>query len=272
MKFMSLLLAGLPLCLLAQTPAPTLSPSDSREPSAQPVLSAADALRTRAQKFLDANVAGKPRSAEAFVCEDGKDDYYQRPLPPFSSAQVTEVKVSVDSQSAVVTSSIRRAIPILTRSPIPLMPFESNWRFESGQWCYAQPPTTAEVLTPYGKIDFSNGTIQIKGGLQGEALLRSLAEGISFSKQTFSLPIADSGKDAIVVTNGTGTTIQLAMQCPDFQGLTCRLDRSQVQMHSTATLTLEFQSAGAPLKQPLTAAIVIDPFGRVVQFPIIGVK
>jgi hypothetical protein len=270
MKFMLLLFAVAPLSLLAQLPAP--APSDPQEASAPPSVSTSDALRTRAQKFFDANVADKPRSAETYVCEDGRDGYYKLPLPLFSYAKVTEVKVSPDSQSAVVTTMIRRSLPMILSKPMPPMPFDSNWRFESGQWCYVQPPGTAEVLTPMGKVDFSSGKIQVKGGLQGEALLNSLAEGLSYSKHAFSLASAESGKDAIVVTNGTRTTIKLDLHCPDIEGLTCGLDRTRVEMHGTATLSLEFKFAGAPLKQPLSALIVIAPFNRVVEFPINGVK
>jgi hypothetical protein len=217
-------------------------------------------------------VADKPRSAEAYVCEDGKDSYYKAPLPLFSSARVAEVKVSSDSQSAVVTAFVRRSLPMITTTPIAPRPFDSNWRFENGQWCYVQPPVTAELLTPMGKVEFSNGKIEVKDGMQGEALLDSLAEGLRFSKKAFSLPLAQAGKDTVVVTNGTRTMIKLVLRCPDVQGLTCRLDRNQVEMHETATFSLEFKFAGAPLRQPLSASIVIDPFGREEVFPINAVK
>jgi hypothetical protein len=64
----------------------------------------------------------------------------------------------------------------------------------------------------------------------------------------------------------------LVLYCPDVQGLTCRLDHNKVEMHGTATISLEFTYAGAPLKLGLSASIEIDPFSRFVRFPINGVK
>jgi hypothetical protein len=272
MKFMPLLFVALPVYLLAQTPPTAPPPSNSQQSAAPAALSPEEALRDRAQKLYDASVASKPRMGEPYVCESGKDQFYKKPLGPFSSAKVTEVKISADAQSAVVITAVRRAIPMVLQTQVPPIPHESNWKLESGQWCYVQPPARNQVITPYGIVDFSDGKLQVKGMPQGAALLDSLAQGIRFSKRSFSLPLEDTGKDSVTVTNGTHTGIQLSLRCPDVQGLTCRLDRAQVEMNGTATLSIAFKSGGAPLKQPAAASLTIDPFGKVLEFPISQAK
>jgi hypothetical protein len=270
MKIMPLMLVAVPLCLLAQTPPAAPPPSDSQAPAVQSALSPEQALRDRAQKFYAALVAQKPRLSEELVCEEDKDEYYKRQKPWYVTAEIDTVTFSADASSAVVRALVRPSMPIKMDRPIPPTAVSSNWKLESGQWCYVLPPKPATVMTPFGKVDFSGGVVQVGGSAQGADFTASMVAKVQFSKKVLTLPTKDSGKDEIEIKNGLNGEIELEVTCPAVEGLTCQLDKPHLLGGETAKFRLDFRYAQAPLSPGRTVSIRILPFNRAVSLPIAG--
>ena len=271
MKFMPLLFVALPLYLLAQEPPAAPPPSaNPQESTAQPALSPEEALRGRAQKFYAALVAQKPRLSQDLVCEADKDAYYKSPKPWYLSAEIDGVNVAADASSAVVRAMVLPNMPIKQDRPMKPIAVSSNWKLESGQWCYVVPTKTDTVITQFGKIDFSGEGVQFSPGMQGEGLKRSMAEQVHFSRKMLTLPTKDSGHDGVEIKNGLNGEIQLEVSCPSVKGLTCRLDKPVLKGNETAKLRADFHFDQTPLPPGLRLSIRIMPFNQVVRLSIAG--
>src|ERR1035437_610137 len=196
-------------------------------------LQAETAAREQVKKFYDLLVAGKPRAAEALVCEASKDDYYSMTKRNPRSAEVRSVKVSDDLKSAKALVLVEDEYPVGLENKLFKLPMPSDWKLEAGKWCFYLPPDTDELDTPFGKMKLS---------LQGKAaspesvgeLSRvpvnpaTLSRRVSFSKHTLALPFDADGKDEIVVSNGLNGPIQFRVGCPSVPGLECKMDQDYV--------------------------------------------
>ena len=166
---------------------------------------AEEAVRAQAGKFYGLLVAGKPRAAEALVCEASKDQFYAMKKGSPRSFDVRSATLSDDLKSAKVITAVEDEYPLGFEKKLIKMPLPSEWKLEADQWCYYLPPDTGEIDTPFGKMNLKNDGKGNPAGIlpasaQPAVNPDSLSRMVSFSKEELALPFDADGKDEIVVT------------------------------------------------------------------------
>lgn len=234
---------------------------------------AEEALRAQVGKFYGLLGAGKPRAAEALVCEASKDQFYAMKKSAPRSSDVRTVTLSADLQSAQVITAVEDEYSLGFEKKLIKMPMPSQWKLEAGQWCYFLPADTGIIDTPFGKMDLRNDGKSKQGDVfpstsQPPVTTTSLSHQVSFSKRVLALPYDADGKDEIVVSNGLPGPIQFRMSCPDVPGLVCRMDQDNISAGKTGKLIVEFTFKGKKIQESAEVAIWVLPFNAMSQFPI----
>lgn len=274
MKLFPYALILLPFCLAAQSDPPAAEPNP---PAAQPV-APAESLHVQAQKFYDALVKGKPRLAQALVCEAGQDEFYNHQKPMFLTAVVASVDLSPDAKSAKVTTTVQLDMMMRLPNGPGKMPVVSNWTLENESWCYVpEAGGSDEVVTAFGKLRLHPGSGPAGAGnpaanrvdLTNAAASAARASTVRFSKQSLGLPSGVDGADSLVITNGSLEEVTLEYGCPKASGLRCELDHSTLGKGGTATLTVKYSPAQGRLEPDASIKVTVKPFGREVLVPIV---
>ena len=266
MKLKMLAFYVAPVCLLAQAP-PAPSPAQQKEAEA--------VVRERAKHFYELLVAGKPRASEEFVCEASKDEYYTAPKSHPHSAEVFRVQFLPDGQMARVLTMVEDEFPLPmgTRREVMKMAMSSDWKLENGQWCYyLEPPSQKKPpelppIPPGGPIATPK-LGQSPPGV-GAADLPNLSNAVTASKEQFKLRPNADGKDEIVITNGIRGPVKLVFGCRQPPGLECKSDKEYLGYGGQAKLTVQFKFSGARLPPNLKVSLWVEPFHRLMQFPIV---
>jgi len=256
------------LCFAACAAAQTAPAAPEKSAEAQ---QAESAVREQAKKFYDLLVAGKPRAAEALVCEASKDEYYSMNKRNPRSADVRSVELADDLKSAKATVFLEDEFPFGQIKKMVKMPVTSNWRLESGQWCYYLSPEGTEMDTPFGKLKLEKGGASHESSGQPAAVpvdTQKLSMKVTFSKRQLALPAAADGKDEIVVSNGLNGPIQFQLSCPPVPGLECKMDQSYVAAGKQGKLLVSFAFQGTAIKEPPPVTLWVLPFQTVHKFPI----
>jgi hypothetical protein len=265
LKMLALYLA--PVCLLAQAAPPAAVPADQKEAEA--------ALRERVKRFYDLLVAGKARASEELVCESSKDEYYAEPKTHPLSAEVLGVQFLPDGKMARVMTMVEDefTMPMGARKQVMKRSIPSDWKLESGQWCYyiepaPQPQAGAPTQVPPGAPPAPLKAGEPPPGVR-PADLPNLSNGVTASPQRFQLRDNKDGKAEIVVTNGIKGPIKLVFGCRKTPGLECKSDKEFLGYGGQAKLTVEFKYSGVKLPPNLKASLWVEPFHRLMQFPIV---
>ena len=229
------------------------------------------AVREQAKKFYDLLVAGKPRAAEALVCEASKDEYYSSNKRNPRSAEVRSVALADDLKSAKATVLLEDEFPFGQIKKTLKMPVTSNWRLESGQYCYYLSPEKTEMDTPFGKLKLEKGGTAHEPSSQPAAVpvnTEKLSMKVAFSKQQLALPAAADGKDEIVVSNGLNGPIQFQLSCPSVPGLECKMDQDYIAAGKQGKLVVDFKFQGTAIQGARSVTLWVLPFQTVYHFPI----
>jgi hypothetical protein len=246
-------------CMGAQS-APPVTPPEQKQEEARVI--------ERAKQFYELLVAGKARASEEFVCEASKDQYYLASKAKPLGAEVGRAQIQPDGKTARVMTMVEDDVqlPMGGQRRVMKMAMPSTWKLESGQWCYylaPAPPKRAEAGTP---VDPKIG--QPPPGVK-VADLPKLAYAVTASKHEFKIPGGADGKDEIVITNGLNGPVKLEYGCRKIPGLECKSDKEYIGHGDQAKLTVEFKFSGARLPPDLKAALWVEPFHHLMQFPIV---
>jgi hypothetical protein len=282
MKLLPCAVLFLPLCLAAQSDPPVAQASASAEvPAPAEVVAPAEALRAQAKKFYDALVKGKPRLAQAFVCEANQDDFYSRPKPMFLTAVVDAIEMAQDGKSAAVTSMVQLDLMIRIPGGPGKMPVVSKWLLEGGNWCFVPDSRGSD------KVVSSFGSLQLRPGLGGPAMMSGAsgpppgaiasasaaasaaqASTVRFSKTALRLPPGAGGEDSLEIVNGSMAEVIIECECAKSSGIRCELSATTLGRGKAARLRVSHSQSDGSLRADSSAKVTIRPFGREVIVPI----
>ena len=193
-----------------------------------------EALRSRISRFYQAHVDGKFRLADELVADDTKDYFYEAKKTRFLSYEIQRIEYSENFTKAlaIVLCEMRVMFPGFEGKPMKF-PMSSLWKLEKDQWFW-WVDTKSEQMTPFG-IMKPNLEAGGAGGdrtipsLKTAPSLESIWKSVSADKNTVSLSATKESSEEVVIANGMGGTIQLALEFPPLPGLSVQLDRNEVK-------------------------------------------
>ncbi len=110
------------------------------------------ALRARANAFLDYESKGDFRKAYDLVAEDSKDYYFGATKEKSASFTIDEVQYGADLSTATVKSTMKRQT-MLAGHPVEVPQLLiSRWKLEKGEWVWYHDPSKDVTKTIIGEL------------------------------------------------------------------------------------------------------------------------
>lgn len=225
-----------------------------------------EALRARVLEFYNLEQEGRFRQAEALVCEESRDRYYDMEKKRWTSVELIQTLYEDGFQKARATMALGTTMHTLS-GPIPVKaPLTSLWHFEKGAWCrYIPEPSRDGVPSPFGIMKSSPGNPGTPAPVGAAAPPiptdpKQLEAMVRLSRTTVDLP-SSGGTETVEILNAMPGRVQLKLACPNIAGLECKLSSDTVPREGKAALTLTFTAgAGAP-PQAADVHLVLEPLG-----------
>jgi hypothetical protein len=230
-----------------------------------------DALRERVTAFYSLHKEGKFRQAEAMVCEESRDTYYDSDKRRWTSVEIIRVTFEKDFQAAKVLVALGTEMSQRgTRVPA-IFPFNGTWRLEGGKWChYLPPPSKGETVTPFGIMK------QTEGG-KGQAAIPAMPpspqaaaaqilSSIRFSKRQLKVKGYEPSSDELEIFNGLPGALQLGVYGAGRPGLNWQLTAGTLKSGERAQLKLTYNPPDKSPKAGMEIKVVLEPLG--VEVPI----
>jgi hypothetical protein len=153
MRFHAFVLLAAPLVCLAQVPGAATSPAAAQVPAVPKAPPEVDqALRTRANAFLNYESKGDFRKAYDLVAEDSKDYYFGATKEKSASFTIDEVQYGADLYTATVKSTMMRQT-MLAGHPVEVpQVLVSRWKVEKGEWVWYHDPSKDVTKTIFGDL------------------------------------------------------------------------------------------------------------------------
>jgi len=242
-------------------------------PSSQAPPEVDAALRSRVSQFFQAHVDGKYRVADQVVAEESKDAYFAMAKPKFESFEIINVEYSDNFSKADVLVGAK-GVMTFHRNAIPVtMPKRTAWKLIDGQWFWYVPAPTGETQTAFGVMHTSprtgDGSAPRRGLIPGDpkVLAEQILTGVKTDTNAVELPCSPSGQATVTIRNESPGTVNLSVRADNtFAGLVLDLDpKSVAAAGGTATLTVKCDAKDQAAHAPLTAQILVDPTGQVLD-------
>jgi hypothetical protein len=162
MRIHAFLLVAAPLWCFAQVPGAGTAPVAVQSPAGPKAPPEVDqALRARANAFLDYESKGNNRKAFDLVAEDSKDYYFEAKKEKSISFTIDEVQYAADLSTATVRSTMKRQTMLAGRMiEVPQVQF-SQWKLEKGEWVWYHDPSkdvTATIIGPLSAAPVDGAT------------------------------------------------------------------------------------------------------------------
>lgn len=248
------ILAG---ALAGQTPAP---PAGSPHPAASTVevpSGTEEAVRERASEFYRLQIEGKFRQAEALVCEESKDVYYDAEKERWKSLKIQGVTFTAP-QAARVSVALGNEMKT-PQGTFPVeVPMVSVWHEKQGQWCLSMPkPGTGEKITPWGVMKAGPGGTG-KLPTAKPVSVGSIQSGVQLSKKVIRFDPATPSSDVVTISNRLDGSIQIEVNTVPLNGLTWKVVSPMVKSQGSTQLEVSYdpsKAVGQPASRKLMVTI-----------------
>jgi hypothetical protein len=233
------------------------------------------ALRARANAFLDYQSKGDFRKAYELVAEDSKDYYFSAPKNKVDSFTIDEVQYSADFSMATVKSVIKRKM-VLSGHELETPHLESSqWKLEKGEWVWYHDPSKDVTETILGQIPAVAGGTATPLGLPKD--MSAAAVAAAASKIT---PKAAIDKPAVVFTLGKEGTDQVTFHnsnngqvrvYAEVRGVadTITVEPNDVMVNAQADVPFKITYKPHPESSMQGGVLfTVEPFGSVIALPV----
>ena len=237
---------------------PLLPQSVTSSGFSRPPAGVDEALRERIRQFYELEQQGRFRQAEALVCEESRDRYYDMEKRRWTSVELIDIVYEDNFSKARVAMALGTQMNTFS-GPIPVKaPLTSLWRFEKDSWCrYIPEPSRDGVATPFGTMRPApaDGSNSAGTPFQSAPRMPSSAEELQamvrLSRTAVTLPLSGGAEEV---------EIQNAM--PAVTGLQASLSSPAIKAGEKAVLKLTYtpQGQGAPPPN-CTVRLVAEPIG-----------
>jgi hypothetical protein len=205
-----------------------------------------EALRARISKFFQFHVDGKFRQAESLVAEDSKDFFYSANKPKYLGFEIKDIFYAEDfaKAKAVVVAQMIVMAPGFLDKPVPV-PIPSRWKLVNGDW-YWYIDEDELNMTPFGKMKPGGaapaGASSVPAIPGPEEAARLLA-GVKVEKGEMVLKAKEPGTAEFTIVNTMPGHVSLSLDEFRFDGVTVKLDASDLAAGAKAHVTFEWKPA-----------------------------
>ncbi len=225
----------------------------------------------RVKDFYALHMEGKFRQAEAYVCADSKDAYYDSDKRRWQSAEILRINFEKDFKSATVVVTLGSEMRTRVGAIAATFPMAGSWKLEDNLWCHhVPPPSAATVATPFGPMR-QTGTD--KGVSAAEAPVRpdpfSLISAFKVSKREFLLKGYDNSSDQADIYNGMPGQVRLDLQTAELPGLKMELSKKTLEAGEHATLKLTYSPPDKSPKPLFTIRLLVEPLGAEIPMRVV---
>jgi hypothetical protein len=276
MRFYAFVLLAAPLSCLAQIPGVTTAPPAAQIPASPQAPPEVDqALRARANAFLDSQSKGDFRKAYDLVAEDSKDFYFGAPKEKATSFTIDEVQYAPDLSTATVRATMKRQM-LLAGHPVEVPQLQSSqWKLEKGEWVWYHDPSKDVTKTIIGEVPVAPLTTTTEppvpknmGQKAAMAAAAKIAPRAAVDKKLVTFILGKEATEQVTFHNGNPGVIQVYVEV---RGVA---DTVTVEPNSSLLVPeadLQVKLTYKPLKESSMRGEVrftLEPFGSVYVLPV----
>lgn len=232
-----------------------------------------EALRDRVAKFYALHKEGKFRQAEAFVCEDSKDAFYDSDKRRWASLEIMRVTFAGDFNAAKVLVSLGTELNTRTGKIPALYPATVSWKLDSGAWCYHIPPASqSDTVTPFGVMRQAKESENVRVTLPPPptpAARTAVLSAIKLSKNQLVVKGYEKSEDSLEIYNGMPGQMRLELQTTGLKGLKWDLTKTVLGPGERAALKVSYDPPDKSPKSMFELRLVLEPMGQLVPIPVI---
>jgi hypothetical protein len=217
------------------------------------------ALRARAEKFYQLEVARNFRAAWALVADDTQDYFFNGGRNDITGFTIDKIELLENNKYARMTikaKAVMRA-PGLTAIDVEV-PIVSTWKLENGDW-YWYVDQSGGVDTPFGKIATANDAAGgPKPSLPGIPSVAAMKSQVSIDKQAVVLS-AEAPVQTVEISNHMPGPITVDIQSQGIDGLIVEVDNKQVASQKSGTVSFRAKPGAKPAGK---VGIDVAPLGQ----------
>jgi hypothetical protein len=227
-----------------------------------------EALRERIRQFYELEQQGRFRQAEALVCEESRDRYYDMEKRRWTSVELIDIVYENNFTRARASAALGTFLntftgPLAVKAPLP-----SLWRLEKDGWCrYFPEPSRDGIVTPFGIMrPAPSNTPQAPvnpfvNAPKMPASAEELQAMVKLSRSSVTLPVS-GGAEEVEIDNAMPGQVELRLSSPNVAGLEASLSSKIIKGGEKAVLKLTYKPSPQAAPPPnCTVRIVVDPIG-----------
>ncbi len=222
------------------------------------------AVRARAQRFFDLQVAKKYRQGEAMVAEESKDAYYNGAKFNIDSFTITKVQMAEGNAAADVTikAKVTLLVPAVGQTVHTEVAQPTHWKLENGEWVYFIDPADA-LKTPFGELNPQAGAGKPAAGdgTFAKPDLAAMMRAVQVDRNSVEMKPGEN--QTVKVSNFLPGPVDINVENFSLPGVNASLDKHHLNQGETASLRIVASDSASG---SVTTVIDVSPLGT--QLPV----
>ena len=277
MRFHVFVLLAASLACLAQVPGAGTAPAAAgipAGPKAPPEVE--QALRTRANAFLDYESKGENRKAYDLVAEDSKDYYFGIKKEKSASFTIDEIQFGADLSTATVRSTMNRQV-MLAGHPVDLpQALISRWKIEKGEWVWYHDPSQDVTNTILGPVPVAPaeapGDSPVPRDLSHQAAVATAGKMPipmpAIDKKAVTFTLGKDGSEQVMYHNNTNGQVRVLAEVRGVAD-TITVEPNNLMVNPGADVPFKIVYKAHPESSMRGGVLfTVEPFGSVVGLPV----
>jgi hypothetical protein len=277
MRFYAFVLLAAPLSCLAQIPGVTTAPPAAQIPTGPQASPEVDqALRARANAFLDYQSKGDFRKAYDLVAEDSKDFYFGAPKEKAASFTIDEIRYGAGLSTATVRSTIKRQM-ILAGHPVDVPQLlVSEWKVEKGEWVWYHDPAKDVTKTIIGEVPVVPQEAPASSPLPkdlsdkaaSEAARKIIAPRATVDKRSVAFTLGKEATEQVTFHNSNNGQVRVYAEVRGVRD-TVTVEPNDIMVNAQADVPFKIAYKPRP-ESSLQGEVrfTLEPFGSVYVLPV----
>jgi len=277
MRFHAFVLLAAPLACLAQVPGASTAPAAaqiSAGPKAPPEVD--QALRARANAFLDYESKGDFRKAYDLVAEDSKDYYFGANKEKSTSFTIDEIQYGTDLSTATVRSTMKRQM-MLAGHPVDVpQVLLSRWKLEKGEWMWYHDPSKDVTNTILGPVSATPVAATSDSPLPKDLSQKAAVAAAgkipipkpAIDKKVVTFTLGKEGSEEVIYHNNTNGQVRVLAEVRGVAD-TINVEPNDLMVDPGADVPFKVTYKPHPESSMRGGVLfTVEPFGSVVGLPV----
>ncbi|MFN7919789.1 MAG: hypothetical protein U0Q16_06810 [Bryobacteraceae bacterium] len=233
------------------------------------------ALREKVSFFYQAHKESKFRVADTVVHEDSKDIFFAAEKMTFRGFKIVKAAYEENFTRARVVTDIDADFFFPGFGKLAVhRPVTSFWKLDQGQWWWYVPPMKGRD-SPFGTMNpgTNEGATDANpdwGAMWDKApKVSDLQNMVKADKESVELASHQPSHAEVQFKSAFPGPLKVQLYVPDMQGLTAKLDKTELKEGETLKLIVDCKPLYPKAKKPdLTAQVIFEPLNRTIPVTI----